>query len=186
MTTKTAPGTVLSPRPAPKALAGRRTWDIRPIYEPAIFAVVLSIGYFILPSSWQYTLTIGVIYSLLATSLGILFGWTGTYTFGHAAFFGMGAYATALLRTESWDALIFLGASAVVAAIAAVVIGLLGGRLVKVEFAMLTMIVGRSPTSLPIRSGPSAATTVWSGSRAGRCSASTSRRTTTSGSTRSW
>lgn len=120
-----------------------RSWDLRPLYEPAIFAVVVSAVFFASPPNMQYVLSIGVIYALLATSLGVLFGWSGIYSFGHAAFFGMGAYTTALLREQEWDALVFLVVSGVVAAVAAVLIGVIGLRLGKVEFAMLTMIVGQ-------------------------------------------
>lgn len=122
---------------------GPRRPDLRPIYEPVIFALVLTIAFFVSPPNLQYVLSIGVIYALLATSLGVLFGWSGIYSFGHAAFFGMGAYTTALLRNQEWDALVFLGVSFVIAAAAAFLIALIGIRLVKVEFAMLTMIVGQ-------------------------------------------
>lgn len=126
-------------------------FDLRPVYEPFIFLVVTSVAYLVMPANMQYVLGVAVIYALLATSLGILFGWTGTYTFGHAAFFGMGAYATALLKDQQWGPLMFLGASAIVAAVGAVVIGLIGQRLAKVEFAMLTMIVGQIAYLLTFR-----------------------------------
>jgi branched-chain amino acid transport system permease protein len=121
----------------------RSSLDLRPVYEPLIFLVVTSAAYFVMPPNMQYALGIAVIYALLATSLGVLFGWSGIYTFGHAAFFGMGAYATALLKDQAWTPLIFLGISAAVAAGGAVLIGWAGNRLGKVEFAMLTMIVGQ-------------------------------------------
>lgn len=126
-------------------------FDLRPVYEPFIFLVLASVAYFTMPPNLQYVLSIAVIYALLATSLGVLFGWSGIYTFGHAAFFGMGAYTTALLKAEAWGPLLFLAASAVVAAIGAVVIGLIGQRLAKVEFAMLTMIAGQIAYLLTFR-----------------------------------
>lgn len=132
-------------------LPGSRRFDLRPIYEPLIFLLVATLAYFILPANLQYVLSIAVIYALLSTSVGVLFGWTGTYTFGHAAFFGMGAYATALLKSQAWDALAVLGVSALVAAVGAVLVGLLGNRLAKVEFAMLTMIVGQIAYILTFR-----------------------------------
>src|SRR5699024_9108061 len=110
-----------------KVLNGR--FDMRPIYEPLIFLVLMSVAYFVIPGSLKYVLVGAVVYALLATSLGILFGWSGVYSFGHAAFFGMGAYTTALLKDQQWDALAFLGISAVVAAVGAVIVGLIGHRL---------------------------------------------------------
>jgi branched-chain amino acid transport system permease protein len=126
-------------------------FDLRPIYEPLIFLILTSVAYLVMPANMQYVLSVAVIYALLATSLGVLFGWTGIYTFGHAAFFGMGAYATALLKDQAWGPLLFLGASAVIAAVGAIVIGLIGQRLAKVEFAMLTMIVGQIAYLLTFR-----------------------------------
>src|SRR5258708_10351461 len=38
-----------------------------------------------------------VIWALFATSLNLLVGYTGLVSFGHAAYFGIGAYATGLL-----------------------------------------------------------------------------------------
>lgn len=125
--------------------------DLRPVYEPLIFLVLTSVAYLVMPANLQYVLSVAVIYALLATSLGVLFGWTGTYTFGHAAFFGMGAYTTALLKDQAWGPLAFLGVSAVIAAVGAILIGLLGQRLAKVEFAMLTMIVGQIAYLLTFR-----------------------------------
>ncbi|WP_157157352.1 branched-chain amino acid ABC transporter permease [Diaminobutyricimonas sp. LJ205] len=126
-------------------------FDLRPVYEPLIFLALTSVAYFVMPANMQYILSVAVIYALLATSLGVLFGWTGTYTFGHAAFFGMGAYTTALLKDQAWGPLAFLGVSAVVAAVGSILIGLIGQRLAKVEFAMLTMIVGQIAYLLTFR-----------------------------------
>lgn len=126
-------------------------FDLRPVYEPLVFLALTSAAYFAMPPNMQYILGIAVIYALLTTSLSVLFGWTGTYTFGHAAFFGMGAYTTALLKEQAWGPLTFLGASAAVAAAGAVAIGLIGRRLGKVEFAMLTMIVGQIAYLLTFR-----------------------------------
>lgn len=126
-------------------------FDLRPVYEPLIFLVLTSIAYLVMPANGKYILSVAIVYALLATSLGVLFGWAGIYSFGHAAFFGIGAYATALLKTEAWGPLAFLGISAGVAAVGAVIIGLLGQRLAKIEFAMLTMIVGQIAYLLTFR-----------------------------------
>ena len=40
-----------------------------------------------------YTLTILIIYGMLALSLGMIWGFGGILCFGQAAFFGLGAYA---------------------------------------------------------------------------------------------
>lgn len=45
-------------------------------------------------------LTRSLIYALLAVTVDLLWGYTGILTFGQAAFFGVGAYATAIASTQ--------------------------------------------------------------------------------------
>ena len=44
-----------------------------------------------------HILIIALIYSIFAISLNLQLGYTGLYNFGHVAFFGIGAYTSALL-----------------------------------------------------------------------------------------
>jgi branched-chain amino acid transport system permease protein len=44
-----------------------------------------------------YVITIGLVYAMLASSWDILSGYSGQLSFGHAGFFGTGAYAAVLL-----------------------------------------------------------------------------------------
>ena len=51
----------------------------------------------------EYLINLGIlfcIYGVLALSLNMVVGMTGLLSLGHAAFFGIGAYATALVMTE--------------------------------------------------------------------------------------
>lgn len=146
MTTQTS---VLAPPRKPVLPASLRTW--RFIYEPLAFGAVVAVLYLVSPLNWQFVLTQGVIYALFATSLGMLFGWSGIYTFGHAVFFGIGAYAVALTKDFELSPLVFLAIGALVAGAFAAVIGLLGFRLVKVEFAMMTLIIGQIAYQLTYR-----------------------------------
>src|SRR5262249_59963345 len=41
------------------------------------------------------------IWALFATSLNLLVGYTGLVSFGHAAYFGIGAYTTGILMTKA-------------------------------------------------------------------------------------
>lgn len=81
-----------------------------------------------------------LILALFALSFNILFGYTGLLSFGHAAYFSIGAYTCALLilRFQS-PILLALAASMVVAALAALVIGYFCVRLDEIYFAMLTL-----------------------------------------------
>lgn len=117
--------------------------ELRPLWEPIVFAVVLSAAYLASDSSAQFVLTTGVIYALLATSLSVLLGWSGIYSFGHAAFFGAGAYTAGLMAERELSPLVFLLAGAACAGVLAFAVGLLGSRVVAVQFAMLTLIVGQ-------------------------------------------
>ncbi|HWT81076.1 MAG TPA: hypothetical protein VN648_19985, partial [Candidatus Methylomirabilis sp.] len=47
-----------------------------------------------------------VILALLATSYNLIFGYAGMVSFGHAAFFGLGAYAMAILTKDYANAMI--------------------------------------------------------------------------------
>src|SRR5581483_5077624 len=47
-----------------------------------------------------HTLIMAGIFAVLALSLNLLLGYTGQLSLGHAAFFGIGAYATALLSVK--------------------------------------------------------------------------------------
>jgi branched-chain amino acid transport system permease protein len=75
-----------------------------------------------------------------AMSFNFLFQNAGLLSFGHAAFFGAGAYTTALLMSKSgWSYLATLPAALAVTAMVALVIGFLSVRLTKIYFTMLTL-----------------------------------------------
>lgn len=65
-----------------------------------------------------------MMYVVLALSWNIISGFTGYTSFGHVAFYGIGAYACAILVADyHWPWLPTLGVAAVVAALVAVAIG---------------------------------------------------------------
>ncbi|MFC0531461.1 branched-chain amino acid ABC transporter permease [Phytohabitans kaempferiae] len=130
-------------RPPAARTPGRAWSPLRPVAEPIIFAAVTSVLYFSFDQSEKFVLLTGVVYALLTASIGVLLGWSGIYTFGHAAFFGIGAYTAGLLKDRDLSPLLFLLAGAAVAAAAALLVGLLGARIVAVEFAMMTLIIGQ-------------------------------------------
>jgi len=81
-----------------------------------------------------------VIWALFATSLNILVGYTGLVSFGHAAYFGVGAYVTGILMKKlalpfflAWPAAGIFGAAC------ALVFGFFCVRLTRIYFAMLTL-----------------------------------------------
>ena len=87
------------------------------------------------------TATDVVIFALAVLGLNILVGWTGLTSFGHGAWFGIGAYAVAILQTRLVPgdmALPLLGALAITA-LAALAAGGLILRRRGVYFSLLTL-----------------------------------------------
>ncbi len=80
------------------------------------------------------------ILALFAASLNLLLGYTGLVSFGHAAYFGVGAYTCAILmKTYGVSFAIALAAAAVNAALCALVFGLFCVRSTRIYFSMLTL-----------------------------------------------
>lgn len=84
-----------------------------------------------------------LIMSLFALAFNLLFGFTGLLSFGHAAYFSLGAYTTGmiLIKVTPSIPLAFL-AGFLVATFAAWIIGYLCVRLDEIYFAMLTLAFG--------------------------------------------
>jgi branched-chain amino acid transport system permease protein len=106
-----------------------------------IAAAGLILFAFIFPSDFLFNLfTQILIMGLFATSLNLLVGYTGMVSFGHAAFFGIGAYTGGILLQKFTDSLfIAFGATVLFSAVAALIIGLFCIRLGSIYFAMLTL-----------------------------------------------
>ena len=83
------------------------------------------------------------IFTILASGLNLLMGFTGQTSMGHAAFFGIGAYTSALLvmklKLSFWIALPLAG---VAGAFSGLLIGYPSLRLLGIAFAMVTMAFG--------------------------------------------
>ena len=91
---------------------------------------VLAILPFVLPNYRTALLLLTFMYITLASSWNIMAGYTGYVSFGHAAFFGLGAYTAALLIIRlgvPWVAAAFAGA--LVAALLALPLGFILLRL---------------------------------------------------------
>jgi len=96
-----------------------------------------------LPSYWLTILTQMLIFGVLAMSLDILMGYTGIVSFGHAAYFGTGAYVIAILSTRYQVGLLGCVSSAMMAAIlVALIFGLLLAHASGVYFLMITLALG--------------------------------------------
>ncbi len=116
--------------------------------EPAlrVLGVVLLAGLVALPwltagSPYMTVLAIDLLTAaLFAASLHFIMGPAGMHSFGHAAYFGLGAYAAALLVLRAgWPMEATLVAAPLVAALGALVFGWFAVRLSGVYLAMLTL-----------------------------------------------
>ena len=65
-----------------------------------VFLVALSAPAWVWNPYHLHTLIMAGIFAVLALSLNLLLGYTGQLSLGHAAFFGIGAYASALLSVK--------------------------------------------------------------------------------------
>ncbi len=85
-----------------------------------------------------------VIYALAAMALNFLLGFTGVLSFGHAAYFGLGAYGTALTIKYLYPSTpVGMLVGVVVSTAAAAAIGPMIARLRGVYFAMCTIAFGQ-------------------------------------------
>lgn len=83
-------------------------------------AFLLAVPYLVPSNAWLSFWITTLLFGLLSQSWNVLGGYGGQFSFGHAVFFGTGAYATAVLQVK-------LGVPALVAAPAGIAIGALVG-----------------------------------------------------------
>ena len=65
----------------------------------AVILILLALPQFLSPYATNVLNDVGL-YAVLALSLNIILGHTGLFNMGHAAFYAMGAYTTAILNTQ--------------------------------------------------------------------------------------
>ena len=96
-----------------------------------------------LTSYWTGLATEMLIFAILAMSLDILLGYTGMPSFGHAGFFGVAAYAVAILSTRHhlnfW---VCVAGGIAVGALLSAALGLLVSHVRDVYFLMITLALG--------------------------------------------
>jgi len=89
---------------------------------------------------YTFVATDMAILALFATSLNLLLGYAGAVSFGHAAYFGIGAYTCGILmKTYGAPFAVALLAAPVLAGLFAAVVGFFCVRLTRIYFAMLTL-----------------------------------------------
>jgi branched-chain amino acid transport system permease protein len=92
------------------------------------------------------------IFAIFAMSLDLLLGFTGLMSLGHAAFFGLGAYAVAVLGTQfGVNAWFGVAAGVVVAGCGAALIGFFCVRTGGIPFLMLTLAFSQLVFSVALK-----------------------------------
>jgi branched-chain amino acid transport system permease protein len=117
----------------------RTNW---PKLIPVLAAFVLLAAFPAFGSSFYVDLAAKImIYAIFALSLELLVGQTGLISFGHAAFFGIGAYAVALItaKLDAASLWIVLPVALLAAGLYALVVGALSLRTRGVYFIMITL-----------------------------------------------
>jgi branched-chain amino acid transport system permease protein len=85
-----------------------------------------------------------MIFALFAMSLDLLIGYTGMASLGHAAYFGLSAYATGLVALKlGWNVWLALPAGLLASALAATLFGLLALRTRGSYFLMITLALSQ-------------------------------------------
>jgi len=92
----------------------------------------------------EYIAGLAVIAILLALSYNLLLGSTGMVSFGHAAFYGVGAFTVALITTRlHGDALLGLALAPLIGAAFGLLAGAFALRAVHLYFSLLTLAVSQ-------------------------------------------
>ena len=132
------------------------------IYTTAVLAGKFDVPFLRLPAFYESFLYLVLHWIVLATSWNILSGYSGYFSFGHGAFYGVGVYTTAVLAGKFDVPFLWtLPAAALLAALLGVALGAVVFRVKRVRgelFALLTLAVTFVLATLvlntPIDGGP--------------------------------
>jgi branched-chain amino acid transport system permease protein len=109
----------------------------------AMVALLLIVAPPFLPTYWIGLLTQMAILAILAMSLDILLGYTGLPSLGHAALFGVAAYAVAVLSTTyRADVVTCVLGGILIGTLVSAVLGAIVSHVRDVYFLMITLAIG--------------------------------------------
>jgi branched-chain amino acid transport system permease protein len=124
-----------------------------------VVAAALAIIAIIVPYSGSFVVlltTRAMAFAILAMSVDLLLGFTGLSSMGQAAYFGVGAYLTAVLATKlhfglGWDFWLVVIMGIAIGAVLAAFFGLFAIRAGGVYFLMITLALGQCVWGLAYR-----------------------------------
>jgi branched-chain amino acid transport system permease protein len=112
--------------------------------ELLVIALLIALPFVVSSPFYITVFTEALIFAIAAMSLDLLLGYTGLASFGHAAFFGLGAYAAGLIGVHYSPALaLTLGAAICIGAFAALLGGWLAIRAGGIYFIFLTLALSQ-------------------------------------------
>jgi len=118
-------------------LSSARSW-------PALVVLAALAALPLTPFMTKYYMLLGfdaLLFGAVAMSLDLLMGYTGLVSFGHAAFFGLGAYATAVLLERGVLSLwLGLGFAVLVVGLYALIVAYFATTRRGIYFALLTLV----------------------------------------------
>ncbi|WP_273129287.1 branched-chain amino acid ABC transporter permease [Bacillus weihaiensis] len=121
----------------------KKTFQLSPILLTVCLGLLILFPFVYDSRSLMIMFTQIFIFAVFAMSYDLLLGYTGIVSFGHAMFFGIGAYSTGILLDRGDPTLMLLVVSIVLgmilAAVVSYLVGLLTLRLKSHFYAMLTL-----------------------------------------------
>lgn len=111
----------------------------------AVILILFLVPFIISQNSILFLLTNIFVWSVFAMSYNLLLGYTGIISFGHAMFFGIGAYSFALISqyasSNELGLILSFGFTIIVCVILSFFVGLLSLRLRDTFYALITLAV---------------------------------------------
>jgi branched-chain amino acid transport system permease protein len=97
----------------------------------------------------QRLIALVLIFAAYSMSYDLLFGFTGIFSFGHALFFGLGAYTSGLVAIRlEWPVWVGAIIGAIICALVGVLVGFVSLRVQGVFFAMVTLALATTAHNL--------------------------------------
>ena len=125
----------------------------RAVAVGAVVLIALAVFPAVAPPFQTIQLCYGLVFAIAALGFNLLLGYTGLLSFGHSAYFGMGAYVVALLvkyaGLTSMEA--FVAAGVLASAAVAALFGLVCVRYTRIFFGILTLALSQVLWSLAFK-----------------------------------
>ena len=108
------------------------------------FVVLAALPVIVVNPYARHVLLIALMFSFVALGLNVVFGYAGQHAFGHPVFFGVGAYASALLAVRAgWPVVVALAGGAAITTAIALAVGYPCFRLRGIYFGIATFAFAR-------------------------------------------